>query len=43
MTSFKARLILAFSLITVIPLAVAMVFLTMRMSQAENRLGSRHS
>jgi nitrogen fixation/metabolism regulation signal transduction histidine kinase len=44
-TSLKARLILAFSLITVIPLAVAMVFLTVRIesmvrSQAAERLGS---
>jgi two-component system nitrogen regulation sensor histidine kinase NtrY len=44
-TSLKARLILAFSLITVIPLAVAMVFLTVRIesmvrTQAAERLGS---
>ena len=44
-TSLKARLILAFSLITVIPLAVAMVFLTVRIesmvrAQAAERLGS---
>jgi len=44
-TSLKARLILAFSLITLIPLATAMVILTARMqsmvrSQAEERLGA---
>jgi nitrogen fixation/metabolism regulation signal transduction histidine kinase len=44
-TSLKARLILAFSLITLIPLAIAMVFLTARIqsmvrSQAEERLAS---
>lgn len=45
MTSLKARLILAFSLITLIPLAVAMVLLTARIqsmvkTQAQERLGS---
>src|SRR2546425_4766946 len=45
MTSLKARLILAFSLITVIPLAIAMVLLTVRIesmvrSQATERLQS---
>ena len=45
MTSLKARLILAFSLITLIPLATAMAILTARIqsmvrSQAEARLGS---
>jgi len=44
-TSLKARLILAFSLITLIPLATAMAILTARIqsmvrSQAEARLGS---
>ena len=45
MTSLKARLILAFSLITLIPLAIAMAILTARIqsmvrSQAEERLTS---
>ncbi len=45
MTSLKARLIVAFALITLIPLATAMVILTARIqsmvrSQAERRLGS---
>jgi len=45
MTSLKARLILAFSLITIIPLAIAMVLLTVRIesmvrSQASERLQS---
>ncbi len=45
MTSLKARLILAFSLITLIPLAIAMALLTARIqsmvkTQAEERLGS---
>ncbi len=45
MTSLKARLILAFSLITLIPLAIAMVLLTARIQsmvkgEAEERLGS---
>jgi nitrogen fixation/metabolism regulation signal transduction histidine kinase len=44
-TSLKARLILAFSLITLIPLATAMVILTARIqsmvrNQAEDRLGA---